>query len=390
MAESKIAKVYAMGANQEKPTVLVVENSVDITGAFNAIFHYANYARSSYNFVFILPCRSRLTKQVSDKGFPVETLPFLEISKRPINLFLYLPVLIKNAVRLKRLIQRHRVSLVHVNDFYNLTAVVAKMLGGRFALLTHVRFMPDRFPQLLVKCWMYLNLRYSEHIICVSYAVKRCLPTHSKVQVVYDGLAYTVPNKINREKSNHDCINLLYLAHYISGKGQNYALKAFCKAYEQNSKLRLRFVGGDMGLKKNQLYREQLVRRTEELGIQEVVTFAGPTSNISQEFAQADIALNFSESESFSMTCLEALAHGVPLIATDCGGPAELFEHGKSGYLVQNRNEDAMTEAILKLADDNLLREHFKNNGQTYIRSKFLSKNALKKLEQLYQDIVPC
>ena len=375
---------------KNRPTVLIIENSIDITGAFNAIFHYANYVRSSYNFVFVLPRRSRLTKQVSDKGFPVETLPFLEISKRPMNLLLYLPVLIKNAVRLKRLIQQHRVSLVHVNDFYNLTAVIAKMLGGRFALLTHVRFMPDRFPQLLVKCWMYLNLRYSERIICVSCAVKRCLPSHPKIQVVYDGLAYTVSNKINREKRNDDCVNLLYLAHYIPGKGQDYALEAFCKAYQQNPKLRLRFVGGDMGLEKNQWYREQLVRRAEKLGIQAVVTFAGPTANISQEFAQADIALNFSESESFSMTCLEALAHGVPLIATDCGGPTELFEHGKSGYLVQNRNEDAMTEAILKSAGDNLLRDSFKNKGKSYVRSKFSGENTLKKLEQLYQDIVPC
>ena len=375
---------------KNRPTVLIIENSVDITGAFNAIFHYANCARSSYNFVFVLPRRSRLTKQVSDKGFPVETLPFLEISKRPMNLLLYLPVLIKNAVRLKRLIQQHRVSLVHVNDFYNLTGVIAKMLGGRFALLTHVRFMPDRFPQLLVKCWMYLNLRYSERIICVSYAVKRCLPSHPKIQVVYDGLAYTVSNKINREKRNDDCVNLLYLAHYIPGKGQDYALEAFCKAYQQNSKLRLRFVGGDMGLEKNQWYREQLVRRAEELGIQGMVTFAGPTTNVSQEFAQADIALNFSESESFSMTCLEALTHGVPLIATDCGGPSELFEHGESGYLIQIWDMEAAEQSILQLTEDCEMRHRFSQNSISYTRRKFSSENTFEKLADVYVEVLLC
>ena len=371
-------------SSNSKPVVLIVENSVDITGAFNAIFHYANYVRSSYNFVFVLPRRSRLTKQVSDKGFPVENLPFLEISKRPMNLLLYLPVLIKNAVRLKRLIQQHRVSLVHVNDFYNLTAVVAKMLGGRFALLTHVRFMPDRFPKLLVKCWMYLNLRYSERIICVSYAVKRCLPSHPKIQVVYDGLAYVVPNKINRKKRNDDCINLLYLAHYIPGKGQNYALDAFYRAYQHNSQLRLRFVGGDMDLEKNQWYREQLVRRAEELGIQAVVTFAGPTANISQEFAQADIALNFSESESYSMTCLEALAHGVPLIATDCGGPAELFEHQESGYLIPTGSIEKAEETILLLSQDNKVRESLSDKSVCYIASKFSLENTVYRLKGMY------
>ena len=55
--------------------------------------------------------------------------------------------------------------------------------------------------------------------------------------------------------------------------------------------------------------------------------------------------LNFSESESFSMTCLESLYYGTPLIATDSGGPAELFKHGESGHLVPNRDVQAMAKA---------------------------------------------
>lgn len=379
-----------MVAEGGKPTVLIVENSIDTTGAFNTIFSYAHYARSSYRFVFVLPEKSRLVEKVKASEFAVETLPFREINKNPVNLLLYLPVLIANALRLKRLVRHHRANIVHVNDFYNLVGVVAKMFGSRFALLTHVRFMPNRFPVLLVKLWMKFNLAYSEYIICVSQAVKKCLTEHDKLRVIYDGLAQEVPATVDRKKNDSNCINLLYLGHYIPGKGQDLALEAFSGAYRQNPKLRLRFVGGDMGLPKNQQYRARLIRRANELNVPRAVTFDGTLSDISEAFAQADTAINFSESESFSRTCLEALAYGVPLIATDCGGPAELFEHGKSGYLIPNRDIEAGRKAILLLASDSEIRSRFAQNSVRYVRRKFSAENTFKKLAYVYARVLPC
>ena len=56
-----------------------------------------------------------------------------------------------------------------------------------------------------------------------------------------------------------------------------------------------------------------------------VVHFDGFAANTEVAMKGHDMVLNFSEAESFSLTCLDALYYGVPLIATDCGGPAELF-----------------------------------------------------------------
>ena len=376
--------------SQLRPTVLIIENSVDTTGAFNSIFNYACYAQTDYRFLFILPQNNQLVSRVSQAGFAVETLPFREISKNPVNLLLYFPTLIINAIRLKKIAREHQVSIVHVNDFYNLVGVMAKAIGGKFALLTHVRFMPNRFPTLLVKFWMSLNLAYSEYIICVSQAVKRCLSDHAKLRVIYDGLASFPSEPMYQERNKNDGVRLLYLAHYIPGKGQDIALKAFAKAYEQNPNLSLRFVGGDMGLKKNQQYKGYLKQRAKALGIHPVVEFSGATSNAAKELQQADIFLNFSESESFSMTCLEALAHGVPLIATDSGGPAELFEHGKSGCLVPNQGTEAGAEAILLLAKDEQLRYRFSESSIQYVRCKFSRENTFGKLANLYAKVVTC
>lgn len=249
--------------------------------------------------------------------------------------------------------------------------------------------MPDRFPSLLVKLWIRSNIRYAETIICVSQAVKRCLPDHPKIQVIYDCLyppvsIDDVPNKYEEES----IIKLLYLSHYIRGKGQDLALEAFALAFAANNKLRLKFVGGDMRLEKNQQFKQLLIQRANDLDVQPYVTFAGPTQQVYQEIQQADIVLNFSESESFSMTCLEALTMGKPLIATNSGGPAELFEDGVSGILIAPGDIEKIFEAILLLSLRSDLRENFSKAGSSFVRNKFNVKGTFEKLLKIYDFIL--
>jgi len=84
---------------------------------------------------------------------------------------------------------------------------------------------------------------------------------------------------------------------------------------------------------------------------------------------------------------LDALFYGIPLIATDCGGPAELFEHGKSGLLVSNRDVPAMTAALLSLAPDLARRGQFAAAGRSYVRHKFRPAATFEKLGKVYEEL---
>ena len=375
----------------KKPKILIIDNSIDTTGAFKAIYHFAKYARNDFEFIFLLSNGSKLIKFVRKNGFEAEGLPFIEIGKSLKKILLYLPFLLINSWRLVKLTRKYEVDLVHVNDFYNLVGVTGKVLGGEYKLLTHVRFMPDRFPSVLVKLWYRLGLRYSYSLVCVSHAVKKCLSDHSKLKVIYDTIpAIDEGIVIDKTDRGDDQIRLLYLGHYIPGKGQDYALEAFSRAFQQDNRLRLKFVGGDMGLEKNQEFKQQLICRASRLGIEDYVEFAGPTTNTQKEYLQCDIALNFSESESFSFTCLEALALGIPLIATDCGGPAELFVHRKSGFLIPNHDIEKMSKMIVELAIDSILRNELSLLSKSYVESKFSIKNTYEELKKTYQEALTC
>ncbi|HEY3430726.1 MAG TPA: glycosyltransferase family 4 protein, partial [Cyclobacteriaceae bacterium] len=114
------------------------------------------------------------------------------------------------------------------------------------------------------------------------------------------------------------------------------------------------------------------------------VEFRDHVDDVEQLMKSVDVVLNFSESESFSLTCLEALFYGTPLIATDCGGPAELFENEISGLLVPNRDAQAMTAAMVKLSLDQKSREAFSQAGKKFATEKFHIEKSARILESLY------
>lgn len=372
------------------PLVLVVDNSRAVTGALNAMRHATSPLRAALQFEYVLPTGSGGRAVLAADGYVVHELPFVEISRRKADLLLYGPMLLLNGWRLHRLARRRGARLIHLNDFYNLTGYVARLLSlGRLQVVTHVRFLPQSLPQPLARSWRWLAERAASRVVCVSEAVRRYFSVNPKVQVVYDPLPgperYPAPAHPPRPDGT---VQLLYLSNYIQGKGQDLALQAFRAAYAQDGRLRLRFVGGDLGMLKNQQFRQQLEAETVQAGLQAVVQFGSFVTDVEKEMKAADIMLNFSESESFSLTCLDALFYGTPLIASDCGGPAELFVNGESGLLVPNRDVAAMTKAINQLAADAGLRTRFAEAGRRFVRQKFAPARTFETLAALYQQVL--
>jgi L-malate glycosyltransferase len=371
-----------------KPVILITDNSTAVTGALNAMCTATDHLRPRYEFVYVLPTGSKGRPVLEAAGYRVHELPFVEISKRVRSLLLYAPMLLLNGWRLARLARREQAAVLHMNDFYNLTGVVARVLTGR-PLVTHVRFLPHTQLQPLARTWRWVAEHLAQRVVCVSRAVYSYFRPLPHVSVVFDpvpeGEKYPPTSLATRPDGT---VRMLFLGNYIPGKGQNFAVEAFKAAYAQQPNLRLHFAGGDMGLEKNRAYRQQLEAEVAAAGLQQVVTFGSFVQDVEAAIKQADIVLNFSESESFSLTCLDALYFGTPLIATDCGGPAELFESGRSGLLVPNRDVPAMTRAMVQLGADAGLRQEFAAAGRAFVRHKFRPESSYLQLGQLYQEVI--
>ena len=133
--------------------------------------------------------------------------------------------------------------------------------------------------------------------------------------------------------------------------------------------------------------RHKIEMLCRELGTCTDITFIGKLKVTEQVLSIADLFLLTSETESFGLAALEAMASGVPIISTNTGGLPEVNIHGYTGFLSEVGDIDDMVKnAITILSDDELLKQ-FKLNALEQAR-KFNLKNILPMYEALYEEVL--
>ncbi|HEX5870809.1 MAG TPA: glycosyltransferase family 4 protein [Longimicrobium sp.] len=113
-------------------------------------------------------------------------------------------------------------------------------------------------------------------------------------------------------------------------------------------------------------YVRFLHQRVRELGVEARVDWAGavPNEHIAAEYAAADVLLQGSFYEAFGMALAEAMAAGVPVVATAVGGVPDVVEDGASGILVPAGDPAAMADAVRRLLTDPMLRGRLMAGGR--------------------------
>jgi N-acetyl-alpha-D-glucosaminyl L-malate synthase BshA len=123
----------------------------------------------------------------------------------------------------------------------------------------------------------------------------------------------------------------------------------------------------------------------EELGISNSVIFFGNSNEIDSILCFSDLFLLPSQTESFGLAALEAMASGVPVISTNTGGLPEVNEDGYSGYLSEvNAIEDMSANAIKILSDRDTL-NRFKANAKVQSQ-KFDLHTIVPMYEKIYEE----
>jgi N-acetyl-alpha-D-glucosaminyl L-malate synthase BshA len=123
----------------------------------------------------------------------------------------------------------------------------------------------------------------------------------------------------------------------------------------------------------------------QQLGILDKVIFFGNSHEIDKILSYSDLFLLPSETESFGLAALEAMAWGVPVISSNSGGLPEVNFHGISGYLSEVGNIDEMAENAVKILSDDLVLCKFKKNALE-VAKKFDIKNILPLYVNLYEE----
>lgn len=133
--------------------------------------------------------------------------------------------------------------------------------------------------------------------------------------------------------------------------------------------------------------REKAEALAHELGVAEDVIFPGSVPNIADYLSVADVFLLPSETESFGLAALEAMACEVPVIATCVGGLPEVVREGETGYLVPCGDVQAMAARAGKLFDDDQQRKTMGQRARAVAIEEFTTERIIPQYIQLYERV---
>jgi glycosyltransferase involved in cell wall biosynthesis len=115
----------------------------------------------------------------------------------------------------------------------------------------------------------------------------------------------------------------------------------------------------------------------------------GERRDIPMVLAASDLYLNTSLSEGLSNSILEAMAAGVPVVATAIGGTTELIEPEHTGLLFSPGNLDEAEQQLERLLCDRQLRTALGSNAQQIVRERYSVESLVSRMEQLYLSLYP-
>ena len=130
---------------------------------------------------------------------------------------------------------------------------------------------------------------------------------------------------------------------------------------------------------------EQLAR---ELGIIEDVKFLGKQIELVCLLSASDVFLIPSQSESFGLSALEAMACELPVVASSVGGLPELIVHGETGYIAEIGDIDRMAKYAIELLTNETRYQHFSAASRRRATETFASAKIIDQYEQYYEQVL--
>jgi len=166
-------------------------------------------------------------------------------------------------------------------------------------------------------------------------------------------------------------------------KAQIVLLRAFKNLSETHGEINARLVIVGDGPE-----REPLEAAAASLGLSDRVIFTGQVNNVSVYFVAADVLVNPSHSEGSPYVLLEAMAAGLPIVATAVGGVPEMIENNETALLVPASDPQAMAEAIARMLNDEKLAGQLAENASELVSSRLSPEAYVRALAEIYRAVI--
>jgi len=355
--------------------------------------------RHRFDPAAVCPDQGALAELLAELSLPVETVARLDarFTWRLDLLARYLKSFFGVMQQLRRSVIKREPDLIHANSIRaGLVATVATFGLGT----TVVWHLHDMLPRHPISTAIRLMALFSRRLrmIAVSQAVAdnfqgACFPLRKRVTVILNSIeldrfcpGQRTREAIRAELEVTEAAPLIGIVGQLTPrKGQLELLHSFAKALKEIPRAVLVIVGSAL-FNRDSEYAQLLQETVRKLGIDESVQLVGERSDIPAVMQALDLLVINSTVEPFGLVALEAMACNTPILASISGGIPELIEHNVNGWLAPQGDQNAMTDALVRLSQQPELRARFAAEGQKHIVAGFSAERYLTELESFYHS----
>jgi len=343
-----------------KPVVLQLLSSVLLGGQENLLLSLLEASVNTQQVDFVVVVMNTDIDPIQYEKLMALNIPLYFLNRKQGHIH---P---KYFISLLKIIRKHRVQIIHTHDFgAKFWSVLCKFFAWNLKLVftMHNTLPVFRCPQVnqwISRHWVDMNISVSDSVEAIL----------AKDDISNQQL---IPNGINLKKfaqlpksSFAPTLKLINVARMVPEiKGQDILIEALHLCQQNNIPFHCTFVGEILPAFQPEF--ERLQSKAEQYGLLSCVDFHGPSAEVPALLKKQDLFILPSRKEAFGLAIIEAMASGIPVIASSTEGPAEIITDQYNGLLFETENAISLFEKI---------------------RFAYFNQAAMRQIaEQAYQDV---
>lgn len=231
-------------------------------------------------------------------------------------------------------------------------------------------------------------IRYAKKLIVKSSVMKTRLlkmgADEEKIRIIPSGYNNRIFNSMLFDRN---AVNFLYVGRLVEKKGPEIIIRAFSNVRSE--------IGGKLIMVGDGPLKQRCEGLISDLALSDRVILTGVRSpeeirelmKTTRCFLNHSVTADNGDAEGLPNVVLEAMASGIPVIASRHGGNPDVITHGENGILVDERDESGLSEWIKTLGNDPEMSESLGKNGYTKVSSNFTSEMSIRRLKQELDEI---
>jgi glycosyltransferase involved in cell wall biosynthesis len=290
-------------------------------------------------------------------------------------------------LRLARLLRRWRIDVLQTHLFDGAMVGIPAARLARVPLLIVTRHHYDQHWRLSRRLHVRVDrlmARLADRVIVPSRAVRELMVSReggdgSRIQVIHHGLdsdefaAEAEGRDIREELGLGDAFVVGCVGRLDAGKGLAHLLAAAGRLQPEIADLRVLIVGAHP----DPANRQAILLEARRLELEDRVVLTGQRGDVAACMAAMDVLAHPSLSEALGQVLIEAMAVGLPVVASDVGGIPEVVRAGQTGLLVPPGDPVALADAIMTLYRDPALRGRYAAEGRSVARRRFSAERMV-------------